>query len=48
MAAINPSRIAKLGRNKNINTEVLTKMCRALECDIADIMELVHGNKEDK
>ena len=40
MAGISPSTIAKLGRNENINTEVLIKICRALDCDLKEIMEL--------
>ena len=44
MAGISPSTIAKLGRNENINTDVLIKICRALGCDIIDIMELVHDD----
>ena len=45
MAGISPSTIAKLGRNENINTEVLIKICRALDSDLKEIMELI---KEDK
>ena len=45
MAGISPSTIAKIGRNENINTEVLIKICRALDCDLKEIMELI---KEDK
>ena len=41
MAGISPSTIAKLGRNENINTEVLIRICKSLECDLQDIMELV-------
>ena len=40
MAGISPSTIEKLGRNENINTEVLIKICRALDCDLKEIMEL--------
>ena len=40
MAGISHSTIAKLGRNENINTEVLIKICRALDCDLKEIMEL--------
>ena len=29
------------GRNENVNTEVLVKICKALECNIEDIMEIV-------
>ena len=38
MAGISPSTIAKLGRNENINTEVLIKICRALDCDLKEII----------
>lgn len=41
MSGISPSTIAKLGRNENINTEVLVKICKALKCDISDIMEII-------
>jgi len=41
MAGISPSTIAKLGRNENINTEVILKICRALKCDICDMMEIL-------
>ena len=30
----------KLGKNANITTDVLVKICTALQCDIGDIMEL--------
>ena len=43
MAGISPSTIAKLGRNENINTEVIIKICQALKCDICDVMEIVGG-----
>lgn len=40
MAGISNSSIAKLGRNENVNTEILRKICEALRCDISDIMEI--------
>ena len=33
--------LAKLGRNENVNTEILVKICKVLQCDISDIMEIV-------
>ena len=33
--------IAKLGKSENITTGVLVKICEGLQCDFADIMELV-------
>ena len=41
MAGISPTSIAKLGHGGNTNTEVLLKICCALNCDVGDIMELV-------
>ncbi len=40
-AGISTASIAKLGRNENVNTEILLKICTALKCDVSDIMEIV-------
>lgn len=32
--------IAKLGKNKSVTTTTLVKICRALDCNISDIVEL--------
>ena len=40
LAGISSSSIAKLGRNENVNTEILQKICSALRCDICNIMEM--------
>ena len=32
--------LAKLGKNENLNTEILVKICKVLDCDIGDIMEV--------
>lgn len=40
IAGISASSVAKLGKNENVTTDVLVKICSALECDISDIMEL--------
>jgi DNA-binding Xre family transcriptional regulator len=41
VTGITTTALAKLGRNENVNTEVLVKICKALECNIEDIMEIV-------
>lgn len=33
--------LAKLGKNENLNTEILVKICKVLDCDIGDIMEVI-------
>lgn len=40
-AGISTTSIAKLGKNENVNTDILIKICKALECDLPDIMELI-------
>jgi len=39
-AGISTSSMAKLGKNENVTTDVLVKICKALKCDISDIMEI--------
>ena len=45
-AGISTKQLAKLGKNENVNTEVLVKICRALGCNIDEIMDIVEL-KED-
>lgn len=33
--------LAKLGKNKHVNTEILAKICKVLECNIEDIVEVI-------
>ena len=42
IANVSSASIAKLGRNENVNTDILLKICQALECDVSDIMEVVN------
>lgn len=44
VAGISAASITKLGKNENVNTEIIQKICTALQCDVSDIMEMV----EDK
>ena len=45
-AGLTSTAIAKLGRNEDVSTKVLLKICNVLDCDIADIMEIDHGASE--
>lgn len=40
-AGISSASIAKLGKGDNITTDVLIKICEAMECHLDDIMETV-------
>ena len=40
-AGISSSSLAKLGKDENVTTAVLLKICDVLQCDITDIMETI-------
>jgi DNA-binding Xre family transcriptional regulator len=44
-AGISAASIAKLGKGGNITTDVLLKICNALDCKLEDIMETVPDEK---
>lgn len=45
-AGISQSSISKMGRGENVNTEILNRICIALNCGVADIMEVIPENAE--
>ena len=40
LAGISSASITKLGKNENVNTEIIEKICVALQCDLSDIMDM--------
>ena len=48
LSGISQSSITKMGKNENVNTDVLVRICRALNCDIGDIAEIVLQESEVK
>lgn len=47
-AEISSTSMAKLAKNENVNTEIIRKICTALQCDISDVMEMVDNEREKK
>ena len=45
-AGLTSTAIAKLGRNEDVSTKILIKICQTLDCDISDIMEIVETTVE--
>ena len=43
-AGISTASITKMGRNGYVTTEVLDKICLALQCNIEDVMEITLEN----
>ena len=44
-AGISPATVTKMGNGGHITTEVLEKICTALNCRIEEVMELVDDNE---
>ena len=40
-SGISSASITKLGKNENVSTETLLKVCNALNCDLLDIVESI-------
>ena len=47
MAGISTNAMAKMGKEENVSTEVLGKICAALNCRIEDIVEFVPDESQD-
>lgn len=45
-AGLTTNVIAKLGKDENVSTEVLCKICKALDCGLEDIIEIVPDEEE--
>jgi putative transcriptional regulator len=41
MSGVSATSIAKLAKGGNVNTDVLLRICVALNCEVSDIMEIV-------
>lgn len=44
-AKISTNAMAKMGKNGDVSTEILRKICTTLECGIEDIVEIVPDDK---
>ncbi len=43
---ISTTTLAKLGKDENVSTDILAKICKVLECDVGDIMEMMNDKSE--
>lgn len=46
LAGISSTSVAKLAKCENVNTDILLKICKALDCDTSDIMEIERTTQE--
>ena len=45
-AGISKRALAKMGKGEDVNTDVLRKICMALDCTLSDIVEIVPDKPE--
>ena len=46
-ADISTTTLAKLGKNETVSMEVLLKICKVLECNVGDIMDVINDEVKD-
>ncbi len=47
-AGISWASVTKLSKSETVSMDVLMKVCKALNCNIGDIMDLIPDNEESK
>ncbi len=46
MIGVSTTTMSRLSKDENVSTEILSKICAALNCDVGDIMEFVPDRKD--
>ncbi len=46
-ADISTTTLAKLGKNETVSMEVLLKICKVLDCNVGDIMDVINEETTD-
>ena len=46
MSGISWSTITKMGHNERVNSDILVKICSALQCNFDDVMEIIPEKDE--
>ncbi len=47
LPGISTTSIAKMGKGENIYTDIFLKICRAMKCELNDIMETEYDESDD-
>ena len=48
MTGISPNTLTKLSNHEFVSMEVVVKICRALNCDVGDIIEVIQSSDNGK
>lgn len=46
LAGVSPTVVTKMGHGESVTTDVLVRICNALDCNIGDIMDVVRDPSE--
>jgi DNA-binding Xre family transcriptional regulator len=46
-ADISTTTLAKLGKNETVSMDVLLKICKLLDCNVGDIMDVINEEADD-
>ena len=46
-SGISTRQLAKLGKNENVTTDVLVRVCQALDCNVDEIMDITDQTEEN-
>lgn len=44
-AGLSSNAIAKMGKGGDVSTQVLSKICKALACDLSDIVDIIKDDE---
>lgn len=44
ITGISTNTLAKLGKNENVSTSIIAKICEALSCNVEDVMEFTSND----
>ena len=44
---VSTTTMSRLSKDENVSTEILSKICSALNCDVGDIMEFVEEGETE-
>lgn len=47
LTGLSTNTIAKLGKNQDVSTSIIAKICTALDCKVEDVMEFVLDEKKE-
>lgn len=48
LSGVSQSTVSKMGRGENVNTDILNRICLSLNCNVADIIEVLQEESGER